>query len=133
MNNRIISLQVAIDTIKNMRERCDTNDINDYFDLLIEAFNVLPSVQPDHSDEVKFWKERAESYEKTCFNLLDNINRNVKINSIEINENGIIFTKKQKRSCDGCKHLGIWENEIEYGCSCPCLRCVRRADDNYER
>lgn len=38
-----------------------------------------------------------------------------------------------KLSCDGCKHLGMFENEIEYGYSCPCLRCIRRVDDNYEQ
>lgn len=43
----LISRQDAIDTVKKMRECCDTEDINDYFDLLIEAFNVLPSAQPE--------------------------------------------------------------------------------------
>ena len=42
-----ISRQAAIDAVKNMRECCDTNDINDYYDLLHEAFNVLPSAQTE--------------------------------------------------------------------------------------
>ena len=36
-------------------------------------------------------------------------------------------------SCDGCKHMGIWENEVENGYPSPCTRCKRRASDNYER
>jgi hypothetical protein len=44
-----------------------------------------------------------------------------------------ILSAQLKLSCDGCKHLGMFENEIEYGCSCPCLWCIRRVDDNYEQ
>ena len=39
----------------------------------------------------------------------------------------------QPETCEGCKHLGKWENEVEYGCSSPCTRCKRRVMDNYER
>jgi hypothetical protein len=35
-------------------------------------------------------------------------------------------------SCKGCKNIGLWENEYENGLNCPCLRCARRAKDNYE-
>ena len=35
-------------------------------------------------------------------------------------------------SCYGCKYLGQWENEVEYGYPSPCTRCKRRASDNYE-
>lgn len=37
------------------------------------------------------------------------------------------------RTCVGCKHYGMWENEVEYGCSSPCTNCRRRANDNYEQ
>lgn len=36
-------------------------------------------------------------------------------------------------TCEGCKHLGKWENEVEYGYPSPCTRCRRRAEDHYER
>lgn len=42
-----ISRQAAIDTVKNTRKFCDTNNIDDFYDLLIEAFAVLPSAQPE--------------------------------------------------------------------------------------
>lgn len=35
-------------------------------------------------------------------------------------------------SCQGCKHFKKWDNELEYGCLCPCTCCKRRASDNYE-
>ena len=39
----------------------------------------------------------------------------------------------QPQTCEGCKHLGKWENEVEYGYPSPCTRCKRRAEDHYER
>lgn len=139
--NRIIYIQDAIDALMKRDKELRSLDWSKYphadyeclgIDEALDIICGLPPAQPDHSDEVKFWKERAEFYGKTCIDLLNDISKSVKINSIEVNENGIIFTKEQKRSCDGCKHLGMWENEIEYGYPYPCLRCVRRAGDNYE-
>ncbi len=40
--------------------------------------------------------------------------------------------RRKSDSCEGCKNIGLWENEYEYGVSCPCLRCARRMKDNYE-
>lgn len=40
--------------------------------------------------------------------------------------------RRKADSCEGCKNIGLWEYEYEYGVSCPCLRCRRRASDNYE-
>ncbi len=34
--------------------------------------------------------------------------------------------------CAGCKHLGKYENEIEYGYNSPCTICARRLNDNFE-
>ena len=39
----------------------------------------------------------------------------------------------QSETCKGCKHLGQWENEIEYRYSSPCTCCRRRTVDYYER
>ena len=39
----------------------------------------------------------------------------------------------QLKTCEGCKHLGKWENEVEYGYPSPCTCCKRRAGDHYER
>lgn len=42
-------------------------------------------------------------------------------------------TIEPESNCFGCKHVGMWENEIEYGYPSPCTRCKRRVNDNYER
>ena len=39
--------------------------------------------------------------------------------------------RRKADSCEGCANIGLWENEYEYGMNCPCLRCARRAKDNY--
>ena len=39
----------------------------------------------------------------------------------------------QPETCEGCKHLGKWENEVEYGYPSPCTSCKRRVEDQYER
>ena len=39
----------------------------------------------------------------------------------------------QTETCDGCKHKGKWENEVENGYNSPCTICKRRVNDNYER
>lgn len=46
---------------------------------------------------------------------------------------GIINSLTSYKSCEGCKHKGKWENEIEYGYNSPCTNCMRRLNDNYRR
>lgn len=42
----LINRQAAIATVRAMREKCDTGSIDDYHDMMVEAFEVLPSGQP---------------------------------------------------------------------------------------
>lgn len=39
----------------------------------------------------------------------------------------------RQETCEGCKHLGKWETEVEYGYNSPCTGCRRRASDRYAR
>lgn len=39
----------------------------------------------------------------------------------------------QSETCEGCKHFGKWENEVEYRYPSPCTCCKRRVEDHYER
>lgn len=39
----------------------------------------------------------------------------------------------QQETCEGCKHLGKWEQEVEYGYPSPCTLCKRRVEDHYEK
>lgn len=45
----------------------------------------------------------------------------------------LLPSAQPESNCLGCKHAGMWENEVEYGYPSPCTRCKRRANDNYEQ
>ena len=75
--------------------------------------------------------------------MSDSINRQDAINAI-IAQDGVVDKSAAKRiliqlpsaqteTCDGCKHKGKWENEVEYGHNSPCTMCKRSVNDNYER
>ena len=42
----LISRQAAINTAFTMRCRCDTNDIDDYANMILAALEVLPTIEP---------------------------------------------------------------------------------------
>lgn len=50
-----------------------------------------------------------------------------------LSENSLKESENSLKTCDGCKHNGMWENEFWNGYNCPCTRCIRRMGDNYER
>ena len=69
-----------------------------------------------------------------CSNDCDDYANKNKIYSLGLD----VFRKRKEASaqpetCEGCKHLGKWENEVEYGYPSPCTRCKRRVGDHYER
>ena len=43
-----------------------------------------------------------------------------------------IILSEQKEPCEGCKHNGNYENELEYGYPSPRTKCKRRCNDNYQ-
>lgn len=45
--NDSIKRQDAINTVNMMHDACDTESLDDYRDLLVECFEVLPSAQPE--------------------------------------------------------------------------------------
>ena len=47
------------------------------------------------NDNAEFWRKRAEFYCKTCFDLIADMSKGVKIDSVRIDESGIVFTKEQ--------------------------------------
>ena len=46
----LIEKEKAIDTIHYMRKCCDTNDIDDFYNLLIGAFSTLTPANTDMSE-----------------------------------------------------------------------------------
>ena len=69
----------------------------------------------DRQDAIK-WFEESAFYHK------DHVPFNIAIEALS-----------QPETCEGCKHLGKWDNEVEYGYPSPCTRCKRRVEDRYER
>lgn len=55
----LISRQVAISTVLNVRLKCDTNDLDEYRDILLACFEDLPTAEPrkgrDVSGEVAYY------------------------------------------------------------------------------
>lgn len=62
---------------------------------MIEA---LPSAQPEQSEseDITFWKKRAREYEEMVLKLTDEMARGIKIDSVLITEEGIVFKKKKQ-------------------------------------
>ena len=50
----MISRQAAIGTAETMYERCDTGDIIDYRDMMVESLKVLPSAQLTPCDVCRY-------------------------------------------------------------------------------
>ena len=107
-----------------------------YSDVIEGALRELPSAQPN--------------LQPTCNQLAtDCISRQEALNirfSDAINEDGVLYVplrdftdglkalpSAQPETCEGCKHLDKWENEVEYGYPSPCTCCKRRVLDHYER
>lgn len=136
---------------KHKQKYGDTDGMTDlYFlahDHIKEAIKAkVPSAQPD--------EKRTEEHTKT--HSCDLISRQAAIDALADyihNVDKVYSTGKlsaedcrdaaksvlddlpsaQPETCEGCKHLGKWENEVEYGYPSPCTRCKRRVEDHYER
>ena len=39
----------------------------------------------------------------------------------------------ERKICKGCKHVGLYDDEVQYGAPSPCTGCARQRPDNYER
>lgn len=65
----VISRRAAIKTINKIRDVCDTESLDDYRDLLVECFEVMPSAQPEQTD-CEYCHEDSDGYvkpiEKNC-------------------------------------------------------------------
>lgn len=47
MKDDLISREGVINTVKKVRNVCDTESLDDYRDLLVECFEVLPPAHPE--------------------------------------------------------------------------------------
>ena len=77
----------------------------------IRSVESLPSVQSEPCEDAEFWQKRAEYYSKICLDLIAGMNQGVKIDSIEINEEGINFKMTQPEPCeDAVSRNAIFKN-----------------------
>ena len=65
-----------------------------------ETNHYEPYTWPEPKDSTEFWRKRAKYYSDICLDLIAEMGRGVKLDSIIINENGITFTKRP-----GCKEV----------------------------
>jgi len=77
--------------------------------------------------------DTATEYEKQLREILGDENELAE--TVKILKHRIIALQptQPEHTCVGCKHHGMWENEVEYGYNSPCTRCRRRMNDNYEQ
>ena len=86
----LISRQAAIDAL-------------DCISGVEEVLRSLPSVQPTQDDEVTFWKKRAREYEDMITGLVAEQAKGIRLDSIEITGESIIFKKSQSE-----RKTGTW-------------------------
>ena len=122
--NDCISRQAAIDALNGevtVTGRANAKAVLGYANLITDRIKRLPSVHPG-CDE---WCTDCKEYDQQkhyCPRFCRVIRKTVEE-----------LKSEQPETCEGCKHLGKWENEVEYGYSSPCTCCKRRAEDHYER
>ena len=95
--------------------------------------SLLPSTQPKQSNASEFWRKRADYYRDMCMNLIGEMGKGVKVESVKISENGIEFIKGQPSvqpeiiHCKDCIRYGrddcfmkiqmLWELKPDDYCS----------------
>ena len=96
----LISRQAAIDEL-NERQRkliyCFgfENDMVKMMNIAKGIVLAIPSAQSGQSNASEFWRKRADYYSDMCMNLIGEMGKGVKIESVKISENGIEFIKEQ--------------------------------------
>ena len=99
MKDNVISRQAAIDGVKTLHDVAWKNwheptlSANAVLDMIRE----LPSAQAESDNDTEFWRNRAKEYEKMVSELITDMSRGVKFDSVEFTENGLVFKKQTKR------------------------------------
>ena len=89
---------------------------NEELQKAVDRIEALPSAQPEQSNASEFWRKRADFYSDMCMNLIGEMVKSVKIESVKISENGIEFIKEQppaQPEIIRCKDCRFWQNQEE--------------------
>lgn len=94
----------------------------------------LPSAQPEQSESeyITFWEKRAREYEEMVLKLTDEMARGIKIDSVLITEEGVVFKKeKPEQRWIPCK-TALPEKGQYVLCQCRAgiMDVLRLTDDN---
>lgn len=117
-----ISRQSAIDEIARWIGYLD----DDMIGRIQFSLKRLPSAQSEDAEK----DIRAMCGECDAWNIYKNYPQNYSNSHCFPVVEGL--PSAQPETCEGCKHLGKWENEVEYGYPSPCTSCKRRVEDHYE-
>lgn len=74
--------------------KAEHRDLWHYEQALSEIKGMLETEQ-QLCDDAMFWRKRANEYENQCLELITEMNKGVKVDSIRIDKDGIFFEKKQ--------------------------------------
>ena len=89
---------------------------NEELQKAVDRIEALPSAQPEQSNASEFCRKRADFYSDMCMNLIGEMVKSVKIESVKISENGIEFIKEQppaQPEIIRCKDCRFWQNQEE--------------------
>ena len=91
-----ISRQATIDVMCELMHHWFGGDPKDEIREIKRELEKLPSAQPEQSEseDITFWKKRAREYEEMVLKLTDEMARGIKVDSVLITEEGIVFKKK---------------------------------------
>lgn len=102
----------------------------------VDAIKAAPSAESEQSNASEFWRKRADYYSDMCMNLIGEMGKGVKIESVKISENGIEFIKEQPSAepeiirCKDCENWDTaWQNDYAPNYHyCPFVDGARRDD-----
>ena len=140
MSKKTIYLEDAINALHTeIVKRRISEDVND--DGSLDEFDTesilrrLPSARPDWGKPVGDGRPLADSeVVPRLRDIQKQIGGSYAIDrAIEVLERlQDAQPEREWNYCEGCKHRGMWENEVEYGYNSPCTNCAERVSSNYE-
>lgn len=90
-----VSKASVLETYADLYDVFDDNKgIQNELHKVFDRINNLPSAQPE-SEDITFWKKRAREYEGMIKELVDEMARGIKIDSVLITEEGVVFKKEK--------------------------------------
>ena len=117
----------ALKILQNKLNPCLIGEWKEATDMAISALEAQESSQNVSNDDFISRKVAIDALDSLHYN--DREDWCFVLDTIEY----LPSAQPERKTCEGCKHRGKWDNELVYGYSCPCIRCKRIMTDHYER